>query len=80
MPASLGAYEAGVVAALTILGADKEAALSAALALHAINIIPPVLFTGYSVLFEKAALPGEQLSPLEAPPCGGEAEPGSAPP
>ena len=81
MPASLGAYEAGVVAALTILGADKEAALSAALALHMINIIPPVLFAGYSVLFEKAALPGgEQSSPVESVPCRDEAQSGSAPP
>ena len=81
MPASLGAYEAGVVAALVILGMDKESALSAALALHAINIIPPVLFTGYSVLFEKAALPGGQhLSPVEPVPCGDETAPGSAPP
>ena len=62
MPASLGPYEASVVAALTILGTDKEAALSAALVLHIINIIPPVLFTGYSVLFDKVALPGGQQS------------------
>jgi uncharacterized membrane protein YbhN (UPF0104 family) len=73
MPASLGAYEAGVVAALTILGTDKEAALSAALALHMINIIPPVLFTGYSVLFEKVTLPGgQQLSPAAPTPRTGE--------
>jgi uncharacterized membrane protein YbhN (UPF0104 family) len=58
MPASLGAFEAGVVAALLILGMDKEAALSAALVLHMINIIPTVLFAGYAVLFEKIALPG----------------------
>ncbi|MDR0239396.1 MAG: flippase-like domain-containing protein [Deltaproteobacteria bacterium] len=74
MPASLGAYEAGVVAALTILGADKESALSAALALHLINIIPPVLFTGYSVLFEQVALPGGQESSAS-----GETDSGSAP-
>ncbi|MCL2122700.1 MAG: flippase-like domain-containing protein [Desulfovibrionaceae bacterium] len=80
MPASLGAYEAGVVAALTILGADKEAALSAALALHMINIIPPVLFTGYSVLFEQVTLPGGQApSPAAPVPCAGKTEPGSAP-
>jgi len=58
MPASLGAYEAGIVAALTILGADKEVALSAALTLHLINILPPVAFTGYSMLFENVTLPG----------------------
>jgi len=67
MPASLGAYEAGVVAALTILGTDKETALSAALALHMINIIPPVLFTGYSVLFEKFPMPGGQQLPAMEP-------------
>jgi len=79
MPASLGAYEAGVVAALVILGADKEAALSAALTLHMINIIPPVLFTGYSVLFEKVALPSGQRFSAEKPiPCAGEADSGTA--
>ena len=81
MPASLGAYEAGVVAALTILGSDKEAALSAALTLHMINIIPPVLFTGYSVLFERVSLPGgQQPAPAESAPCAGEADSGSTPP
>jgi uncharacterized protein (TIRG00374 family) len=81
MPASLGAYEAGVVAALTILGADKEAALSAALALHVINIIPPVLFVGYSMLFEKVTLPGgEQPSAVESALCADEADTGSARP
>ena len=82
MPASLGAYEAGVVAALTILGTDKEAALSAALALHMINIIPPVLFTGYCVLFEKVALPGEQATAAaaDATPRADEADAGSARP
>jgi uncharacterized membrane protein YbhN (UPF0104 family) len=78
MPASLGAYEAGVVAALTILGADKEAALSAALVLHMINIIPPVLFTGYSALFEKVALPGGRCAAAEPVPCASEADSGSA--
>ncbi len=66
MPASLGAYEAGVVAALTILGVDKGTALSAALLLHLINIVPPVLFTGYSVLFEKVSLPGERQASEQA--------------
>jgi uncharacterized membrane protein YbhN (UPF0104 family) len=81
MPASLGAYEAGIVAALTILGADKESALSAALALHLINIIPPVLFTGYSMLFEKVTLPGgHDLAIADPTPCVGEAESGSAQP
>jgi uncharacterized protein (TIRG00374 family) len=81
MPASLGAYEAGVVAALSLLGTDKEAALSAALVLHMINIIPPVLFTAYSVLFEKFTLPGgQQLSAAAPVPCAGEADSGSAQP
>jgi len=60
MPASLGAYEASVVAALTLLGADKETALSAALALHMVHINPTGVFVGYSVLFENVALPGRQ--------------------
>jgi len=80
MPASLGAYEAGVVAALTLLGADKEAALSAALALHMINIIPPVLFAGYSLLFEQVALPGGQGPPADPVPCAGKSDSGSTPP
>jgi uncharacterized membrane protein YbhN (UPF0104 family) len=75
MPASLGAFEAGVVAALTILGADKEAALSAALALHIINIVPSVLFTGYSVLCENFTLPGGQQSPVAGySSCAGESD------
>jgi uncharacterized membrane protein YbhN (UPF0104 family) len=81
MPASLGAYEASVVAALTLLGADKEAALSAALTLHMINILPPVLFAGYSVLFENIALPGEkELSAAVPAPRADEADPGTARP
>jgi uncharacterized membrane protein YbhN (UPF0104 family) len=79
MPASLGAFEAGVVAALTILGVDKESALSAALAVHMINIIPPVLFTGYSVLFENAALPGGQ-DPVDPTACADAADAGPSPP
>ena len=79
MPASLGAYEAGVVAALSILGMDKETALSAALALHMINIVPPVLFTGYSVLFEKVSLSGGQRpSTVQPIPCASEAGSGPA--
>jgi uncharacterized membrane protein YbhN (UPF0104 family) len=79
MPASLGAYEAGVVAALTILGMDKEAALSAALTLHVINIIPTVLFVGYSVLFEKVGLPaGQELSGAQPVPCADGADSGPA--
>jgi uncharacterized membrane protein YbhN (UPF0104 family) len=80
MPASLGAYEAGAVAALTILGVDKEAALSAALALHMINIIPTVLFVGYSVLFEKVSLPdGQNLSAAQPAACSNEEDAGNAP-
>ena len=80
MPASLGAYEAGAVAALTLLGVDKEAALSAALALHIINIIPTVFFVGYSVLFEKVTLPGgPELSAAKPISCANEADAGSAP-
>jgi len=79
MPASLGAYEAGAVAALTILGVDKEAALSAALVLHMINIVPTVLFVGYSVLFEKVALPGGQELPVVKPvSCADAADTGTA--
>ncbi|MDR0465798.1 MAG: flippase-like domain-containing protein [Deltaproteobacteria bacterium] len=79
MPASLGAYEAGIVAALTILGADKEGALSAALTLHLINILPPVLFAGYCMLFENVALPGGKEHPAARPSsCAGEADSGSA--
>ena len=57
MPASLGPFEAGTVAALTALGTEKSLALPAALALHLVNMIPPLCFTGYSVLFEKNPLP-----------------------
>jgi uncharacterized membrane protein YbhN (UPF0104 family) len=81
MPASLGAYEAGVVAALTLLGADKGSALSAALVLHIIIIIPTVLFVGYSVLFEKAALPGGQEPSAAKPVSSADvADAGNTPP
>jgi len=80
MPASLGAYEAGAVAALTILGVDKEAALSAALALHTINIIPTVLFVGYSMLFEKVTLPsGQELAAAKPVSRANEEGAGSSP-
>jgi uncharacterized membrane protein YbhN (UPF0104 family) len=75
MPASLGAYEAGVTAALTVLGImDKESALSAALLLHLVNIVPPALFVAYSALVEKVPLPGGQRNfPANSPaaPCSG---------
>jgi uncharacterized membrane protein YbhN (UPF0104 family) len=69
MPASLGAYEAGVTAALTVLGImDKESALSAALLLHLVGIVPPALFIGYSALVEKIPLPGgRRIFPEDGP-------------
>ena len=49
-----------------------------ALTLHMVNISPTVLFVGYSVLFEKIALPGGQKLPAaQARPCSGEADPGA---
>lgn len=66
MPAGLGAYEAAVVAALSLLGVDKAPALGAALLLHLSQMLPFVLFAGYMLMREDFHLRPKPVPPENA--------------
>ncbi len=65
MPASLGAFEAGAVAALSILNVDKSASIGAAFALHIVQIVHYIAFAGKVMLFDNISIYGQSGSTAE---------------